>query len=321
MKKILIVRLSALGDVIHAMPALSDIHRRWPDAMIDVATDERFVEIPQQHRHVNQVISLPLKRLKRNLLRLDTLSELRAVIRRLRAEEYDIVIDMHGLMKSALVTRLARARERVGFDVSQCAERGAARFYQRHFMPGHIPNRVQWMRDLAAFAVGADSSAPIDFGLGTHAEPNGSSRQVVFFHSASREDRCWAESAWVALGRALVEDGYAIELPWGTPAEQQRAERLKQAIGEACSIPRLRSMKQWMEQFAATALVVGVDSGLTHLAAAVGVRSVAIFNASCPGLLVPQHGGRALALGRNGQAPELDDVLQACRGLLGPPSS
>lgn len=319
MKKILVVRMSALGDIIHGMPAVTDIHKRWPDAVIDVAVDERFVEIPLQHRHVRRVISIPLKRLKRGLLRPASWRELRCVIRALRDERYDMVIDFHGLLKSALVTRLARADVRVGFDRTQCAERAAAWFYDRQFQPGAIPSRVQWQRDLAAFATDSDASGAPDYGLrapqnGDEAEPV---PRIVFFHSASRNDRCWPEEHWVQLGRHLVEAGFTIELPWGSACEQQRALRLAAQIGaSACHVPPRLSMVEWVDRLGGTALVVGVDSGLTHMAAATGTPCVGIFTNSGTGLLVPQRGASAQALGGPGQCPSATEVADACRSML-----
>lgn len=317
MQRILVVRLSALGDVIHGMPAITDIHRRWPHAIIDIAVDERFADIPRQHVHIRRVISLPLKRLKRNALRSGTFAELRALIRDLRTDEYDVVIDLHGLWKSALVTRLARAKLRVGFHVSQCAERPAARFYHRHFQPAHSPSRVQWLRDLAAFAVGSDSSPPADYGLRRAVPVSGELRRsVVFFHSVSRADRRWPDADWIGLGRALVVSGYRIELPWGSAEEKQRSEALAAAIGaDSCIIPPLLSMVEWVERLAGMAFAVGVDSGLTHLAAATGTPCIAIFTASCPWLLVPQEPERSLALGKAGCPPSLSEVEKACLTL------
>lgn len=317
MQRILLVRLSALGDVIHSMPAITDIHRRWPHAIIDIAVDERFADIPRQHAHIHRVISLPLKRLKRNALRKGTFGELRALIRDLRANEYDVVIDLHGLWKSALVTRLARAKLRVGFHVSQCAERPAARFYHRHFLPVHIPSRVQWQRDLAAYAVDSDSSQPLDYGLRRPPPLVGEQRRrVVFFHSVSRADRGWADANWIDLGLALAARGYGIELPWGSAEEKQRSERLAAAIGPgSCIIPPLLSMVEWVDRLASVAFAVGVDSGLTHLAAATGTPCIAIFTASCPRLLVPQEPGLAIALGKVGFPPSLSEVEQASLAL------
>lgn len=319
MNKILVIRLSALGDVIHGMPAITDIRRRWPNAIIDMVVDERFADIPRQHADIRRVIGLPLKRLKRSIFRRGSFSEILAQIGELRAENYDVAVDLHGVWKSALVTRLARSRLRVGFHVSQCAERPAAYFYHRHFQPSSIPSRVQWMRDLAAFALNSDSSQVLDYGLRSKVArrgPGAGRRQVVFFHSASRDDRRWGDADWIHLGTALTEQGFSVELPWGSPQEQQRSERMAAAIGlSSCIIPPLRSMMEWMDHLAEVEFAVGVDSGLTHLAAATGTPCIAIFTASCPQLLVPQDPTLAIPLGQNGAPPSLSEVLEACAAL------
>lgn len=318
MKKILVVRLSALGDIIHGMPVISDIRRRWPEAIIDIAVDERFVDIPLHHGGIRRVIGIPLKRFKKNPLKRGALTALRATIRTLRSEHYDVVIDLHGLWKSALVARLARTRMRVGFHVSLCAEKPAARFYHQQFLPARLSSRVQLQRDLVAFAVDSDSGQAPDYGLRrVQTAAVRGALVVVFFHSASREDRCWAEANWTELGHSFVARGWQIELPWGSAVEQQRSHRIQQALGDSvCVVPPLRGMGAWIDHFADVALVIGVDSGMTHLAAATGVACLGIFTASCPELLVPQLPHLSGTVGRNGMPPSVAEVILACDALI-----
>lgn len=317
MQRILLVRLSALGDVIHSLPVIADIHRRWPDAAIDVATDERFVEIPLLNRYVRKVIGLPLKRAKKNIFNRNNWKSLRSVIRELRQEEYDVVVDLHGLIKSAVVTRLARGALRVGFDASQCAEKPAAWCYNQHFLPSEIPHRVDWLRQLAAFAVNSDCGQPLDYGFAVRPSIREKNNKIVFFHSTSCGPRLWPEEDWVVLGKRLIKQGFRIELPWGSESEQVRALRLQQMLGpEFSDLSPLRSLPAWVDYFHEVALVVGLDTGLTHLAAAAGAPCVGIFTLTCSNLLVPQNPERARVIGGNGLTPTGKEVAQVCEILL-----
>lgn len=316
MQRILVVRLSALGDIVHCMPAITDLHRRWPDAQIDVAVDERFTDIPSQHAHVHRVISLPLKRLKHSLFRRGSLAEIRRLVADLRRERYDLIIDVHGLWKSALVSRLARGRERVGFHASQCAETPAAWFYQRHYRPEQIRSRVQWIRELVAFAADTDCSTAPDYAMG-NASLDGRERAAVFFHSASRAEKLWNEKHWIELGQHLRRQGYQLELAWGSEEERQRAERLRQAIDpQHCIVPPRRTMEEWSARLGQLSLAVGLDSGLTHLAAAVGTPCAAIYISTTGETLIGQRPELALVVDGHGSQPSVKDVQITCDRLL-----
>lgn len=316
MHKILVIRLSALGDIIHAMPAITDLHRRWPQAHIDMAVDERFVGIPAQHPHLHRVIGLPLKRLKGSLFQRGSGGQLHQMLADLRRDHYDLIIDVHGLWKSALVTRLARGRQRVGFHSSQCAEKPAAWFYQRHYRPEQITSRVQWIRELVAFAADTDCSTPPDYAMGS-ASLDGRERTVVFFHSASRAEKLWPEKHWVELGQHLCRQGYQLELAWGNEDERQRAERLCRDINpQQCVIAPQRTMAEWTQRLGQVSLAVGLDSGLTHLAAAVGTPCAAIYISTSGETLIAQRPDLALVIGGHGALPGVNDVQITCDRLL-----
>lgn len=317
MHKILVVRLSALGDIIHCLPAISDLHRRWPQAQIDMAVDERFSEIPALHTGLHRIIALPLKRLKKNLFQRSTPAAIGRLLSELRRERYDLIIDMHGLWKSALVSRLARGRERVGFHRSQCAETPAAWFYARHYRPEQpVPSRVQWIRELVAFASQGQCDTPADFGLGEASLAN-REKTAVLFHSTSRAEKLWPETNWQQVIRHLLQAGYQVELPWGSEDERERAQRLcRQLESPHCVVTGPLSLGEWQQRLQAVSLVVGLDTGLTHLAAAIGTPCVAIYTATEADSLVAQRPDMAMVLGGPGSMPGATDVMHACDRML-----
>lgn len=311
---ILVIRLSALGDIVHSLPALTDLRRHLPEAQIDFAVDERFVELAQMHSHVDRVISLPLKRWKRNLAKRSTWQELRQTLRMLRSAHYDHVIDLHGLNKSAIVAWLSRSPDRVGPAAAYCSEWLAPRLYHRYCNPSEAWLPVPRMRGVVAAALGHTNPGPLDYGL-THTWAGRASGEVVLIHSTSASDKLWPEEHWITIGRQLIAQGMTPVLPWGNDSEKERSVRLAQAMGTAALVPPRRTISQWTQVISRSALVVGVDTGLTHLAAAAGVPCLAIFAATGSKLFAPQNPDLAIALGGSGQAAALQAVQDSIESL------
>ncbi len=312
---VLLIRLSALGDIVHALPAVTDLRRHWPTARIDMAVDERFVDIPGLHSGVDRVIPIALKRWKKSLARPSTWLELRQTFSQLRSQGYDQVIDLHGLNKSAIVAWLARSPDRVGPAAAYCGEWLAPRLYHRHCNQSEAWQPVQRMRGVVAAALGRPTAGPPDYGL-THTWAGQASNEVMLIHSTSANDKLWPEENWIAIGRHLIAQGMAPVLPWGSASEQDRSNRLAQAMGAAASVPPRRTISEWAQVISRSALVVGVDTGLTHLAAAAGVPCLALFAATGSELFTPQHPDLAIALGGNGQSATLTATQDGIESLL-----
>ncbi len=240
-----------------------------------------------------------------------------ATLATLRAERYDLVIDLHGLIKSATVTALARSRHKVGFGRLHCSEWMAPLAYRRHFSIPDAPTPVARMRGLVAFALGSPVCGPDDYGLACQWQ-GWSSRQVALIHIASNPEKCWPEERWAELGRRLVAAGYEPVLPWGCPEEEARARRLAEAIDpQRCNVGPRQTIATWAQQLAGCRMVIGQDTGLTHLATAAGVPCLALFLATSACLLAPQVVQRTRALGGDGRIPALDEVVEASLAMLG----
>jgi heptosyltransferase I len=282
--KILIVKLSSLGDVVHAMPALQDIRAAMPDAQVDWVVERAFAPLVQRCEGVERVIGCDLRRWRASPLGAQTRSEWRTFRSGLRAQRYDAVLDLQGLTKSALIARAARVTE------------GGKRFALANRTEGsgwepptrwvadvaiRIAPRVQAVmrsRELCARALGYAMPDVMRYGLHAAAPTATQARCVAFVHGTSRDDKLWPEANWIEIGQRLVAEGHTIGLPHGSDEERIRSERIASALGTQAQVwPRL-DLGTLTDRLAACDGVIGVDSGLSHIAVALDLPHVQIYN-------------------------------------------
>ncbi|MEK6245406.1 MAG: lipopolysaccharide heptosyltransferase I [Pseudomonadota bacterium] len=325
MPRILIVKTSSLGDVVHNCPAVSDMARHHPGAQIDWVVEESFAEVAALHGCVRRVIPVAIRRWRGKLLSSDAWSAFGKFRRALRSERYDFVIDSQGLVKSALIAMLARGPKH-GFDRASAREPFAARFYDtRHAVPGAL-HAVERNRRLAAEVLGYTLEGACDYGLRVAAElpiearAPASSPYALLLTMTSREDKLWPEAHWCSLGAALEARGVQCLLPWGTEEERRRCERIAAAVRGAV-VPRRMTLAELACLARKALCVVGVDTGLAHLGAALDVPVVGLYCGSDPALtgLYPGglHGGNWVRnLGNVGTPPTVAEVLEVLEPLL-----
>ncbi len=302
MTTILFVKTSSLGDVVHNCPAVSDAARALPGAAIDWVVEEPFAAIARMHRAVRRVIPVAVRRWRSSLWRRDVWREISACKRELGAERYDAVVDTQSLFKSALIARAA-CGTRHGLDRVSAREWLAAPFYDvRHVVPRDM-HAVERNRLLAALALGFPVSGPPEYGL--HAAQAEKAGYVVFLTMTSRADKLWPEARWIELARGTRAP---VVFPWGSEEERLRAQRIADAVGGTV-LPR-QSLEELAKVFVSARAVVGVDTGLTHLAAALGARTVGIYCASDPARTGIYGAPRAHNVGAHGRAPEVVEVLR-----------
>jgi heptosyltransferase-1 len=307
-KRILFIKTSSLGDVVHQCPAVSDAARSIPGATIDWVVEEGFAGIARLQAHVRRVIPVAMRRWRRALWKSEVWRELAEFRRRLMAEEYDAVIDTQGLLKSALITCFSSG-PRHGMDRASAREPLAARFYDRtHAVPRGL-HAVERNRRLTAAALGFPLEPSIDYGLRAAAGPAEKmpASYSVLLTMTSRADKLWPESRWIELGRALA---LPVVLPWGSDQERERTDRIARGIGQAV-VPGKMRVEELARVLVNAANVVGLDSGLTHLAAALGAPAVAIFCGSDPALTGLYGAPRAANVGAPGKPPQVFEVLRA----------
>jgi heptosyltransferase-1 len=317
MLKILLVKTSSLGDVVHNLPVVSDILAHFPEAEIDWVAEESFAAIPALHPGVGRVLPVALRRWRKSLLARTTRAEMRAFANTLREETWDIVLDSQGLLKSALIARLAHG-SRAGLDRSSAREPLASLFYDYRVPVEKSLHAVTRNRQLAARVLGYVADTPADYGIRA---PGGTlpwlpgGDYAVFLHATSRDDKLWAEAHWIALGAYFQAHGMACVLPWGSARERERSARLAEHIPGAIVPPRL-ALGEAADLLARARVAVGVDTGLAHLAAALDVPVVALYVATEPGLTGVHAGPRALNLGGRGKAPEVAAVIAAVERVM-----
>ncbi|MEG0822245.1 MAG: lipopolysaccharide heptosyltransferase I [Burkholderiaceae bacterium] len=314
--RILIVKTSSMGDIVHALPMVSDIARARPDAVIDWVCEESFAALPRMSTHVREVRRVALRRWRKQLLSCSTWREIDTARGELRAARYDLVIDCQGLLKSALVSRWAGAPV-AGFATGSARERIAPWFYQRSFSIAYELPALQRCRELAAQALGYELAGPPRFDLKARATParvcEGDS--AVLLVNASRATKLWPEERWVELGRWLAAQGMRSLLYWGSPAEGERARRIAAQIDGAVVAPRA-GLDAIAASLSGARLVVGLDTGLTHLGAALGRPCVGIF-CDYPLERVALVGdGPVASLGGVNVQPLTAEVIAACERVL-----
>lgn len=278
MLKILLVKMSSMGDLVHNLPAVTDIHAHYPGAIVDWVAEEAYVTIPSLHGGVRRVIPIAWRRWRQQLGHRQTWTEMAEFRRQLLATDYDFVLDSQGLLKSAIVGSMARG-VLVGGDRHSIRESFAALFYRRRLSISWSRHVVDRCRAVAAGVLDYTAdTAPV---YGITAPPLAAdwlpgAPYCVLMHAASRPEKLWPELHWIDLGLDLARKGYLSVLPWGSSQEQERSRRLAQYIPGAV-VPPLMNLESAARFLAGSVMVVGLDTGFTHFAAALGRPTIGIY--------------------------------------------
>jgi heptosyltransferase I len=316
--QILLVKLSSLGDVIQTMPVVHDMLMAYPQAQIDWVVEEAFVPLVERVVGIRRVVPIAERRWRKSRRDPATRRERASFIQHLQGETYDAVIDFQGLIKSALVARQARVTAK-GFRATYangseaCSYEWPVRWMldRTVAMPKRI-HAVARYRQLAAQALGYPLQESAVYPLRSDAVHGSasSSRTVVFAHGTTRVDNEWPEADWRNLGRRLIADGYQIALPHSGARELDLAQRLATALGPAAQVWPAMSLAQVLDQMAQAVGVIGVDSGLSHMAVALDLAHVQIFSQPRAWRAGPVGQLHQVAVGGDAP-PSVDTVWQA----------
>lgn len=326
--RVLIVKMSSLGDVIHTLPALTDAAAAIGNIQFDWVVEEAFAEIPAWHPAVDRVIPIALRRWRKHPLRDFRGPEWRECRNALKLKHYDVVIDAQGLLKSALVARLVKAPI-YGLDKKSAREGlASAAYHHKIFVPGNL-HAVERTRTLFARALNYQLGTERgDYGVRANLDQDRRKRTrgLLFFHGTARAEKLWPVERWLELAALADADGYPVWMPWGSNAERERAEEIAARSGTVQVLPRL-DLLGLASMLLEVDGAVAVDTGLGHLAAALDVPTVSLYGPTSTHLIG--------AYGRNQvhiQSPvgladtqdplammnaiEADAVWQALRGIL-----
>lgn len=333
MLRILIIRVSSLGDVVHNLPVVADILKRHPEAQIDWLVEEAFISLVRQVKGIRDVIPFALRRWRKRWwipsIARQNWQEIRTLYQTLHRAPYDVIIDCQGLLKTALAACLAWGPV-VGLgnrSQDSSYEWPARLFYRTSISLSPKLHVIERSRQLVAAAlkdpapkVGED----IDFGLEAPAPVHSSMLQelhlqqsyLVFIHATSRIDKEWPLAAWIALGQRAGREGLKIILPWGSVAERQTSERIAAAIGSAaCVLPKRLDWPEILCLLQQAAAVIGVDTGLVHIAAALKRPTIELYNFDTAWRVGGYGAFSSINLGGATHPPQRSEVEQALEGL------
>lgn len=323
--RVLIVKMSSMGDVIHALPVVSDIARARPDAAIDWVVEEGFSALPRLHPGVHTVLPVALRRWRKSILAPATWREFRTARRNVRAASYDRIIDIQGLVKSAWVARWARGPTS-GYDRASAREPMVARCYDRRFAVSRSLHAIERNRRLAASALDYVLEGPPRFSLAVPALRRSELSALaergpyaVLLTNASRSTKLWPAQSWRTVEADLARRGLRTLLVWGSEAEGRATRERAQDMVAADVAPR-SSLDQLAALLAGARVAIGIDTGLTHLAAAVGVPTVGIFCDYDPKLVGISGDAPCASLGSASGGPTPNEVLGAIDRVLASPA-
>ncbi|MCC6073368.1 lipopolysaccharide heptosyltransferase I [Massilia sp. GCM10020059] len=324
---ILLVRVSSLGDVLHNLPMVADILRHYPDANIDWVVEEGYVSLVRLNPHVRKIIPFALRRWRKKLGDKATRAEIKAFFATLREERYDYVFDTQGLLKTGIIMGAARTvagGQKVG--LANGSEGSGYEGISRIFHTKSIPldprtHAVARGRLVAGAALGYPVDVAPDFGLpgpGTANRPHWMPPEdyAVFFHGTARDAKKWPGANWINTANALAP--MPVLLAWGSPGEKREAEAIAGGAPNAVVLPKL-SMDEAISLARNAALAIGVDTGLTHIAAAFVRPTIELYCDSPKWKTEGNWSQRIINLGDLGAPPSVPEVLAAVERLKGQP--
>ena len=309
--RILLVKTSSLGDVIHNLPVVSDLRRKFPEMCIDWCVEENFVDIPRLHPDINEVIPVAFRRWRKTLFQASTWQDIGQLRKTLNQTAYDAVLDTQGLIKSGLITFFTKGGPCYGYAAEVAREPLAAHFYDKTFVIPPNAHAVERNRWLSAAAFDYQLNLPLDYGI-VAPQMNfswlSSADYAILLTATSRDDKLWPEEHWAETARFLLGRGLTPVLPSGNVVERQRAERIAAMATDAIVAPSL-SLRELAALINRAKLAVGVDTGLVHLSTALKVPTIALYVSTDPALTGVYGTQRFHNLGSPNHAPDVSAVL------------
>jgi heptosyltransferase-1 len=324
MLKILLVRVSSMGDVLHNLPVVNDLLRHFPHAQIDWVVEEAYVHLVKLHPSVRKIIPFALRRWRKSLLSGTTRNEIKQFVASVRTEEYDIVLDTQGLLKTGIIMGLAKTKvggKKVG--LANGTEGSGYEAVSRIFHTDSLPvdnhtHAVLRGRLVAAHAGGYQVNTPADFGLQKFDSKPAcipDTGYAVFFHGTAGASKKWPRAHWASIAETLAQQGLPVLLPWGSAAELQEAEQMAAQMPNATVLPKL-TMQEAITLAQRATLAIGVDTGLTHIAAAYETPTIEIYCDSPRWKTEGNWSDKIINVGDQGRPGTVEEVRAAIGTLL-----
>ncbi len=315
MKRILLVKTSSLGDVIHNLPVVTDILQQHPNAHIDWVVEEAFADIPRLHPAVKHVFTVAVRRWRKHLFSKKTWCEIATFKKQIAQESYDLVIDTQGLIKSAVMSSFAQGCKS-GMDKASAREPFASYFYDQKYPIAHNQHAVTRNRALAAQACHyplldskpAYGIAAQKLALDLALPPS----FVIGLHGTSKDSKLWPTDHWVSLAKELANQKLTLVLPWASNAELERAQIIAANVPHVVVLPKL-TIAQLAYIIQQAWAAIGVDTGLSHLSVALNIPTVAIYTDTNPARtgVMASANSEVVNLGGVKQTPSVVSVLDA----------
>ena len=281
-KRILIVKMSSMGDVIHTLPAVSDIKQFNPEIQIDWVVEEAYVDIPKWHPGVTNVIPIALRRWKKNI-GANSIKQFTSYLSNLRKNTYDVIIDAQGLVKSALFGASLARGESHGYDQKSVREICACLFYTNLYGIRTNVHATAKIRRLCCIVFGYGFvSDEVNYGIDATKFEADKKNAIMLVVNTARKNKLWADDKWIELAKLITDAGFTIEITCGSKTEKERAEKIAQSTN--ATIHENLNLEQLAKHIAGVKGMVSLDTGIAHLGAALGIPNVNMCVATDPNL-------------------------------------
>lgn len=280
--KILLIKMSSMGDIFHTFPAITDLKSHHPDITIDWVVEDSFKEIVAWHPAVNKVIPINLRQWMKERSS-KSWQAFKTWRKELRTQEYDLVLDAQGLLKSAIISKMAKAKTIHGFDQRSARESIASYFYQHHYRVIKDQHAVERTRQLFGQIFNYAPTPVLNFGINQNfAHVQKEPKKLVFIIGTSWVTKLWSTQHWQTLANIAIAEGYSVEIVWGSPSEQQIADSIISKCPQATRTQGRLSITTIAEKLVAAAGVIGLDTGFSHLAGALETPTISLYGATSP---------------------------------------